>query len=58
MVVVTTPSEIRICLESQDLNKVVIRPKYQLPTLDELPPKRSKAKVLLWRLRMDFIRLD
>ena len=58
MVVVSTPSEIRICLESQDLNKVVIRPKYQLPTLDELPPKLSKAKVLLWRPRMDFIRLD
>ena len=57
MVVVSTPSEMRICLERQDLNKVVIHPKYQLRTLDELPPKLSKAKVLLWRLRMDFIRL-
>ena len=27
MVVVSTPSKIRICLEPQDLNKVVIRPK-------------------------------
>ena len=26
-VVVSTPSKIRICLEPQDLNKVVIRPK-------------------------------
>ena len=45
MVVVTTPSKIRICLDPQDLNKAVIRPKYQMPTLDELLPKLSKAKV-------------
>ena len=45
MVVVTTPSKIRICLNPQDLNKAVIRPKYQMPTLDELLPKLSKAKV-------------
>ena len=44
MVVVTTPSKIRICLDPQDLNKAVIRPKYQMPTLDELLPKLSKAK--------------
>ena len=45
MVVVTTPSKIRICLDPQDLNKAVIRPKYEMPTLDELLPKLSKAKV-------------
>ena len=45
MVVVTTPSKIRICLDPQDLNKAVIRPKYQMPTLEELLPKLSKAKV-------------
>ena len=45
MVVVTKPSKIRICLDPQDLNKAVIRPKYQMPTLDELLPKLSKAKV-------------
>ena len=28
MVVVTTPSKIRICLDPQDLNKAVIRPKH------------------------------
>ena len=44
MVVVTKPSKIRICLDPQDLNKAVIRLKYQMPTLDELLPKLSKAK--------------
>ena len=46
MVVVTTPNKIRICLEPKDLNTAVFRPKYQLPTLDELLPKLSRAKVL------------
>jgi len=45
MVVVTTPNKIRICLDPNDLNKAVIRPKYQMPTLDELLPKLNKAKV-------------
>ena len=44
MVVVSTPSKMRISLDPQDLNKVVIRPKYQMLTLDELLPKLSKAK--------------
>ena len=34
--VVTTPNKIRICLDPKHLNTAVIRPKYQLPTLDEL----------------------
>ena len=45
MVVVTTPNKIRLCLDPKDLNTAVIRPKYQLPTLDELLPKLSRAKV-------------
>ena len=45
MVVVTTPNKIRICLDPKDLKTAVIRPKYQLPTLDELLPKLSRAKV-------------
>ena len=45
MVVVTTPNKIRICLDPKNLNTAVIRPKYQLPTLDELLPKLSRAKV-------------
>ena len=45
MVVVTTPNKIRIYLDPRDLNKAVIRPKYQMPTLDELLPKLRKEKV-------------
>ena len=45
MVVVSTPSKTRICLDPQDLNKAVIRPKNQMSTLDELLPKLSEAKV-------------
>ena len=45
MVVVTTPKKIRICLNPKDLNKAVLRPKYQMATLDEVLPKLSKAKV-------------
>ena len=45
MVVVAKPGKIRICLDPQDLNKVIQRPKYQMPTLEELLPKLCKAKI-------------
>ena len=45
MVVVAKPGKIRICLDPKDLNKGIRRPKYQLPTLEEVLPKLSKAKV-------------
>ena len=45
MVVVTTPNKIGICLDPKDLNRTVICRKYQLPTLDKLLPKLSRAKV-------------
>ena len=38
MVVVTKPSKIRICLDPKDLNQAVQRPKFQMPTLEELFP--------------------
>ena len=34
-----------ICLDPQELNKVIQRPKYQMPTLEELLPKLCKAKI-------------
>ena len=34
-----------ICLDPQELNKVIQRPKCQMPTLEELLPKLCKAKV-------------
>ena len=45
MVVVAKPGKIRICLDPKNLNKAVKRPKYQMPTLDEVLPKLSKVKV-------------
>ena len=45
MVVVAKPGKIRICLDPKDLNKGIRRPKYQLPTLEEVLSKLSKAKV-------------
>ena len=45
MVVVAKPKKIRICLDPQELNKVIKRPKYQMPTLEELLPKLCKAKI-------------
>lgn len=35
---------IRFCLDPRDLNKALLRPKYQMPTLDEVLPDLSKAK--------------
>ena len=45
MVVVAKPGKIMICLDPRDLNKALKRPKYQMPTLEELLPKLGKAKV-------------
>ncbi|KAK3716424.1 hypothetical protein QZH41_000491 [Actinostola sp. cb2023] len=45
MVVVAKPHKIRICLDPKDLNQALKRPKYQMPTLDELLPKLNNAKV-------------
>ena len=45
MVVVAKPNKIRICLDPKDLNKALKKPKYQMPTLEELLPKLNNAKV-------------
>ena len=45
MVIMSKPGKLRICLDPRDLNKVIQRPKYQMPTLEEILPKLSKAKV-------------
>ena len=45
MVVVAKPNKIRICLDPKDLNKAVQRPKFQMPTLEELFPELSKARI-------------
>lgn len=45
MVAVAKPGKIRICLDPQELNKVIQRPKYQMPTFEELLPKLCKTTV-------------
>ena len=44
VVVATKPGKIRICLDPQELNKVIQRPKYLIPTLEELLPIVSCPK--------------
>ena len=45
MVVVAKPQKIRICWDPQNLNQALKRPKYQMPTLEEVLPKLSNARV-------------
>ena len=45
MVIVAKPGKITICLDLKDLNKAVKYPKNQIPTLEEVLPQLSKAKV-------------
>ena len=45
MVIVAKPQKIRICLDPKDLNRAVQRPKFQMPTLEELLPDLSKARI-------------
>ena len=44
MVVVAKSKKIRICLDPQELNKVIQRLKHQMPTLEKLLLKLCKAK--------------
>ena len=45
MVIVAKPQKIQICLDPKDLNRAVQRPKFQMPTLEELLPELSKARI-------------
>ena len=45
MVVVAKPGKIRLCLDPKDLDNAVKRPKYQMPTLEEMLSKLNNAKV-------------
>ena len=44
MIVLTKPGKIRICLDPQELNKVIQRPKFLIPALKELLPIVSCPK--------------
>ena len=45
LVAVQKPGKLRVCIDPRDLNRAIKRPKYQTPTVDEVLPKLSKAKV-------------
>ena len=45
MVIVKKPNKLRICLDPKDLNKAIKRSHYPIPTIDNILPQLSKAKV-------------
>jgi len=45
MVTVAKKDKIRICLDPTDLNKVVLRPHYPMPTLEEIIDDLQGAKI-------------
>ena len=45
MVIVKKPNKLRICLDPKDLNKAIKRPHHPIPTIDDILPQLSKAKV-------------
>ncbi|XP_011437820.3 retrovirus-related Pol polyprotein from transposon 297 [Magallana gigas] len=61
MVAVKKPGKLRLCIDPKDLNSAIKRPHYQMPTVDDILPKISKAKVFtvmdakegFWHVKLD-----
>jgi hypothetical protein len=61
MVIVKKPSKLRVCIDPSDLNPALLRPNYQTPTIEDILPKLSKAKVFsvldakdgFWQVELD-----
>ena len=51
--------QIRLCIDSKDLNKAIKREHYQLPTKEEILSKLTGAEFfsLRWMRQLDFIKL-
>ena len=45
MVVKKSNKKLRICIDPKDLNKAIRRPHYNMPTIDDMAPDLTKAKV-------------
>ena len=45
MVVVRKPNKLRVCVNPLELNKAVLRNHYPTPTVEQIAPRLSKAKV-------------
>ena len=61
MVAVRKPGKIRLCIDPKDLNKAIKRPHYPLPTIKDILPKLTNAKVFsvldaqkgFWQIELD-----
>lgn len=61
MITFTKPDKIRICIDPRDLNKAILHPKYQMPTLEEVLLKLVNTKlssVLVEKDRFYQVKLD
>ena len=45
MVVVKKPNKLRICIDPKDLNAAIKKPRFQMPTIDEMLPRLQNAKI-------------
>ena len=61
MVVVQQPNKLRICLDPKDLTQALLRARYPMPTLEDILPCLSKARVFskldakdgFWQVALD-----
>ncbi len=61
MVIVKKPGKMRLCIDPKPLNTALKRPHYMLPTVDDVLPKLTKARVFtvldakdgFWQIKMD-----
>ena len=61
LVIINKPDKLRICLDPVDLNRAIQRPRYQMPTLDDLLPELANAKVFtvldalngFWQIKLE-----
>ena len=61
MVAVRKPGKIRLCIDPKDLNKAIKRPHYPLPTIEDILPKLTNAKLFsvldaqkeFWQIELD-----
>ena len=45
IVKIMKPGKVRVCIDPRDLNKAIKRPKYQMPTVEEILPTLAQAKI-------------
>ncbi|UYV81904.1 K02A2.6-like [Cordylochernes scorpioides] len=61
LVLVRKQNKLRVCLDPRDLNKVIKRPHFQIPTIDEILPSLNNAKIFtvidakdgFWQVKLD-----